>query len=117
MLAVLVVEREELVREVVTDMLGACDHVAVGMETPELGLKALEGVGFDIMILDLSANDPAAEIVALRAKVIFPNVKIIGMCGRHPRPRLSPGIDAFLMKPFTVEQLKLSISELRHSTK
>lgn len=105
MLAVLVIEKDALTRDTIVQMVEALDNVAIGVDLPEAGLAYLERVGFDVIIVSLRESDPDGADTALKAKAIYPKVKLVVASGHALLDELSNQVDGFLRKPFDLDEL------------
>ncbi len=107
-LSVLLIDDDELSREVIELHLAAVGHIALPAED---GLAALALVQTlpappSLLLSDLHMPGPTGPaLLALLHPHLAPDTPAIAMSGSHPPPELIVGYNAFLLKPFTVDQL------------
>lgn len=93
---VLIVERDLLIRETILDLLTALGHSGLGASSPVRGLKMLEVMVFDAMMISPGATLLGEPSYAIDAKKIQPRLKVI-MAAAVELPEYSaPPIDAFI---------------------
>lgn len=115
-LSILAIEKDELLRQCLLDMVQALDHHAVDAQNVATALDMMPGVWFDIVLLSLPFDDPSGAEFAKRAKTILPLLKVIVIGGGTQQKTPSGVIDAFLNKPFSLDQLDAVIKALRPTT-
>ena len=110
-LAVLVVDRDPQISQPITDLLRALGHTATALPTIEQGLRFLDEVRFDVLIVSIHLDASVADISALQmVKAKHPLMKFIAICASDEAVRFPlEGLDSLLHKPFTLEQLEASI--------
>ncbi|HJL20039.1 MAG TPA: ATP-binding protein [Sandaracinaceae bacterium LLY-WYZ-13_1] len=121
-LRVLILEDEDALRRVFVRLFEQLGHEAVAAPHGEAAVSACRrelevGRGVDVALLDLTIRGGrgGAEIVPdLRA--LLPGRPIIAMSGYSERDPSGAGFDAFLPKPFTVDQLEEKLAELLPGT-
>ena len=123
---VLVMDDEEIVRDVVSQMLQTIGHEVVCTENGEEAIEKLReatGCGrkniFDAAILDLTVKGGmGGEQVAAKLAEIDPDIKIIVSSGYSDSSIVSNyrayGFSASLSKPYTIEVLKETLNSLLH---
>ena len=108
---VLVVDDEEIVRDVCREMLSAC---GVQVLTAEDGDEALEvfrkeGAGIDCVLLDLSMPKKDGMAVCREMLEIRPDAKIILSSGYHDQEIIrrgsQEGLAGFIPKPYTLDNM------------
>ena len=110
---ILVVDDSEEVREVLRELLTGQGHMVVTCADGESGLAALETGQFDLAMVDLGLPGISGVEVATQLKHRFPDTTAVVMTGYFDRmdsdgPRVK-GVDFVLMKPFSLDQLRLLI--------
>jgi len=110
---ILVVDDSEEVREVLRELLTGQGHMVVTCADGESGLAALETGQFDLAMVDLGLPGISGLEVATQLKRRFPDTTAVVMTGYFDRmdsdgPRVK-GVDFVLMKPFSLDQLRLLI--------
>jgi PAS domain S-box-containing protein len=109
---VLVIDDEELVRDVVARMVEDLGYQVVTAEDGVVGLEVVETQPIDAVLVDLTMpRMSGAEVVsALRAR--RPNLPIV-LCTGYDRDRRGPvAADAYLPKPFRIEALEETLARL-----
>ncbi len=119
---VLVMDDEEIVRDVAAQMLETIGHEAVCTENGEETIEKLRnavrsGAPFDAAILDLTVKGGmGGEQVAPILAEIYPDIKIIVSSGYSDNSVMSNyrayGFSASLSKPYTLEVLRDTLSGL-----
>lgn len=119
---ILVMDDDRMVRDVMKRMLVTLGHE---VETARNGEDALllhrarkdSGKGFDIVIADLTVHEGMSGVETLRkVKTVDPTIKAV-ICSGYSNDLLlanyrKNGFDAILKKPFTMEQLSLTLHTL-----
>ena len=109
---VLVIDDEDLVRDVVARMVEDLGYAAVAASDGIVGLEIVETQPIDAVLVDLTMpRMSGAEVVAaLRARK--PNLRIV-LCTGYDRDRHGPvAADAYLPKPFRIEALEETLAKL-----
>jgi DNA-binding response OmpR family regulator len=102
-ISVLVVEDSSDLREMYQEILSMGGHAVHLSETAAEGIAALEGARPDVVLLDLGiAGGVGGLLAALR-----PETRVILASGARDLPERAAalGAAAYLLKPFTPEQL------------
>ncbi|PRQ07096.1 hybrid sensor histidine kinase/response regulator [Enhygromyxa salina] len=110
-LRILCVEDEPSLLRSLVRLLGLSGHVAVGVETAELGLELLASEPFDLVISDVRlpgmSGDELRRLVLERYPAL--RKRVLLMSGYFPeREDASP----FLQKPFSLRQLTAAIEAI-----
>lgn len=105
-LTLLVIDDDPIMIELLTMVLSLQGHTIVTADSGESGLYlvAEPGNDFDVVLTDLQL--PGLRGSALGAairKVLRPSTLLLGMSGTMPPEHERANFDAFLLKPFTVE--------------
>jgi len=109
---VLIVERDLLIRETILDLVTALGHSGLGASSPVRGLKMLEVMVFDAMMISPGATLIGEPSYAIDAKKIQPHLKVI-MAAAVELPEYSaPPIDAFIQKPFSLLSLEATLQKI-----
>jgi two-component system cell cycle sensor histidine kinase/response regulator CckA len=109
---VLVIDDEDLVRDVVARMVQDLGYTAVAATDGIVGLEIVETQPIDAVLVDLTMPrmSGAAVVAALRARK--PDVRIV-LCTGYDRDRHGPvAADAYLPKPFRIEALEATLAKL-----
>ncbi|HEV2612945.1 MAG TPA: hypothetical protein VGU61_21985 [Noviherbaspirillum sp.] len=114
MLTVLVVDPYPALADTIADMLRACQHVAIALDDYAAGLKLLDTVAFDALIVSIDDSDVISVSFALAAKAKQPMLFVVGVGNFSDQPSELAGstIDVFVGKPFSVEQIERSFRDL-----
>lgn len=111
-LSILVVEKDPLIRSTIACMLESLQHSVTEVDHAEAALLLLHNARFEIVVVGLSRDDPDGAVIAYEAKALQPELKIIVASGRLQEVDVSPLIDAFQVKPFTIQQIDKTIKLL-----
>lgn len=122
MARVLVIDDEQVVRDLIVDILAVAGHETLAVSTPDEALAALGTHGLDLVISDifmcgLSGLELLAEV--RRRRPSMPVVLVTGQ-GTHATvsEALAGGADGLVMKPFSqAELLRAVATALRRSAR
>jgi len=109
---VLVIDDEDLVRDVVARMIEDLGYAAVTAPDGTAGLEVLARRSIDVVLVDLTMPlmNGADVITALRAKQ--PAIPVV-LCSGFDRDRRGPvKADAYLPKPFRIEALEETLAKI-----
>lgn len=109
---ILVVERDLHTREIVVDMCVALGHRALGASTPIKGLRMLELMVFQAIMISPGATLLGEPSYAVEAKKIQRNVKVIMAAAVEIPEFLKAPIDAFIQKPFSLLLLDRALNKV-----
>ena len=109
---VLVIDDEDLVRDVVARMVEDLGYAAVTAANGKDGLELVESQVVDAVLIDLTMpNMSGADVVAALRKR-RPNLPVI-LCSGYDRDGRGPvQADAFLPKPFRIDALERTLAKL-----
>jgi CheY-like chemotaxis protein len=111
---VLVVEDEDEVREILTNVLRSDGHAVVACQDGDHALAALEGDGFDLVITDLGMPGLSGWDVARAVKELRPGTPVAMVTGWSEQidPALagSEGIDYLIAKPFRRQEIRVMVA-------
>lgn len=105
---ILVVDDNELQREVVADVLASEGHEVAVAATGAEALAAARATPPDVVVLDLMLPDidGATVLASLRADPALAALRVVVTTGvRSSSVRRLPGVDAALFKPFEMREL------------
>ena len=108
-LAVLLIDDDDLSREVIEVYLTAAGHRALPAEHGEAALALLGTLPTppDLLLTDLHMPGPTGPtLLDLLRPHLAPAAPAIAMSASQPTPALIRGFTSFLLKPFTPEQLE-----------
>ena len=110
---VLIVDRFHVIRRVYPEQLEARGCKCYAADTPDLALKLVKGdpkIGIVVMEFDWPDTDLTHYVREIRR--IRPNIKLIGTSvGDHQDGFAMRGVDLFLYKPWSVDQLLELLSQ------
>jgi hypothetical protein len=112
-LRVLVVEDEDLIRDVVVDILESHGHEVMEAESGERALELCAQTAPDLIFTDVRLAGPMSGWdVAIRCRESNPSVPVIYATGHtHTAPRPVSG-SIMLQKPFRLERLLEAVKTL-----
>jgi two-component system cell cycle sensor histidine kinase/response regulator CckA len=107
---ILLVEDDEALRRSVTRMLEHLDQrvIAVADGVEAVGAFREHGANIDLVVLDVSMPRQGGARTFAELRALAPGVKVLLSSGHHHdhlEPELRAGIDGFLPKPYTLQQL------------
>jgi two-component system cell cycle sensor histidine kinase/response regulator CckA len=106
MAAVLVVEDEPQVRELIRLVLVRAGHEVVAVAGPHVALAALNRrPAISLMLVDVVMPEMDGYDLAVEARKVLPGVHVVFMSAFARDATRHPEGDGFLAKPFTVESL------------
>jgi PAS domain S-box-containing protein len=112
---VLVIDDEENIREILTDILETGDHVVVTAADGPEGLSRLDDGGFDLVVTDLGLPGMSGYEVASRVKERFPDMPVGLVTGwastLDEDAAKENGVDLVLSKPFRFDQVLKLVDE------
>ncbi|HDL01950.1 MAG TPA: response regulator, partial [candidate division Zixibacteria bacterium] len=119
-LKILVVDDDDQIREVLTDMLSIDGYDTVACEDGFSALKAFETEEFDLVITDLgmpgmSGLELAGEIHSKKPELPIAMITGWGTQLNHDEVALK-GVKTVLSKPFHLKDIKVMIQELVEPT-
>lgn len=113
---ILVIDDEEMVRNVIAEYLRADGHDVDVADGPTIGLHKINDGEYDLIITDRAMPDMSGDQLALKAKRIAPHVPVLMLTGfgdfmiargEHP-----VGVDAVISKPITIDGLRDAIADV-----
>ncbi|CAN5923046.1 hypothetical protein BH11MYX3_BH11MYX3_20700 [soil metagenome] len=109
---VLVIDDEDLVRDVVARMVEDLGYLAVTAADGVLGLEVVDQQSIDIVLVDLTMPRMSGADVVSALRVRRPTLPIV-LCTGYDRDRQGPvEADAYLPKPFRIEALEHTLAKL-----
>jgi CheY-like chemotaxis protein/HPt (histidine-containing phosphotransfer) domain-containing protein len=116
-LRVLIVDDDAVMTELLLAVFGLEGHEPVTAESGEAALTLLQTTPFDVVLTDLQLPGlhGAALAAALRS-AIPPTTRLFGMSGSQPSNTDLAAYDAFLLKPFTVEDFTAALTSAKSSS-
>ena len=108
--AVLVLEDEETLRELVREVLEGEGYTVLAAATAEAALALAAGHEVDLLLTDLFMSGPGGREVAERLRATRPELNVLYMSGQADAEL--PPQSAFLPKPFTLAELRIAVAGL-----
>jgi CheY-like chemotaxis protein len=109
---VLVIDDEDLVRDVVARMVEDLGYLALTAADGVLGLEVIEQQSVDVVLVDLTMPRMSGADVVSALRVRRPKLPIV-LCTGYDRDRRGPvEADAYLPKPFRIEALEHTLAKL-----
>ncbi len=115
---ILIVDDEELARARLLRMLGTLEYVNIHeAKNAEEALAIFKKEKFDIVFLDINMPNVSGLEVGYELKYINPNVSIIFQTAyeEHALKAFDIGAVDYLVKPYSIEQLKHSLERIQSS--
>ena len=113
-LKILVVEDEDINREILTSVLGGRGHSVDSVDTGEEAVHKLQATAYDLVIVDLQLPGISGKEVACCARKVNPEQFLIAMtAGIDPElsaPLRECGFTGLLRKPYSFDQLNAVIN-------
>ena len=115
-LRILVVEDEELVREVLEIYLAEDHHSVTTAVNGREGLEKFRAGKFDLVMTDRSMPEMNGDALAAAIKKLRPRQPLLLLTGfgdlMNGAGELPPGVDLVVTKPFTLTSLRAAIAEV-----
>jgi DNA-binding NarL/FixJ family response regulator len=111
--SILIVETDDLVRLTLCKIFEFFEYRTIDTCSSETALSMLLGVWFGTIILCSTRDDLDGRRIAWEAKAIQPHIKTIVISGFERPKHLPPFVDAFVAKPFLVEDILHAVQTLQ----
>ncbi|MGE5184425.1 MAG: response regulator [Acidobacteriota bacterium] len=109
---VLVVDDEDLVREVLARMIEDLGYTAVAVRDGAAALAAVDGQKIDAVLLDLTMPQMNGAEVMVELRARRPELPVV-LCSGYDRGAAGPvQADAYLPKPFRIDALERTLAKL-----
>jgi PAS domain S-box-containing protein len=109
---VLVIDDEDLVRDVVARMIEDLGYAAVTAADGQTGLDIVERQAIDAVLVDLTMPRMSGADVVAALRRTRPTLPVV-LCSGYDRDRRGPVLaDAYLPKPFRIEALEQTLAKL-----
>ena len=112
---ILVIDDEKVIREGCREVLTLEGFEVVLVESGDQGLKMIEKVHFDVILLDLMMPGLSGFDVLSHVKALHPDTSIIVITGyatvEHSIEAMKKGAFDFIPKPFSPDQLRVVVSK------
>jgi CheY-like chemotaxis protein len=120
-LSVLIIDDEELVRSVLSEILTQQGHNIMVASGCDEALGLLDSYEFDLVLTDLAMPQTDGIATASKIKNKRPHLKIVMMSGygadrAHERAGDSNCIDAAISKPFNIREIRATLKRLTEKT-
>jgi len=106
---VLVLEEDVTLRDTIISMLEVVGYQANGFSSARQVYDVLDAVKVDVLLISLSLFDLDGVHIAANARNHQQELKVVVADWREIPKQLSPQIDAFLRKPFWIEELHITV--------
>jgi signal transduction histidine kinase/DNA-binding response OmpR family regulator len=108
---VLLVEDDDLIRSMASDMLREQGHLVIEAGDAEAALNVLGTRPIDVLLADVGLPKVSGLTLARKARARLPALKIIFATGDHAVAKDAGELDAVLLgKPYTPEDLRAAVS-------
>lgn len=109
--SVLVVDADPMTLTTIALMLKSRGHLVVESDTVDKALNVLMGIHFDVVIANVKLLDQDFLHFAGEAKLLNPKIKAVIATGTATAKIVVSqlGMDEFLQKPFSIQQLENAI--------
>ncbi|MSQ16602.1 MAG: response regulator [Dehalococcoidia bacterium] len=115
-LHVLVVEDEELERDLMTKYFNADGHTAEVAANRREGLRKFKAGKFDLVVTDLAMREISGDQMASAMKQLSPGTPIIMVSGFGDMMLITgqdlPGVDLILSKPLSLADLRIAVAKV-----
>ncbi|HET7500680.1 MAG TPA: ATP-binding protein [Kofleriaceae bacterium] len=108
---VLIIDDEDLVRDVVARMIEDLGYAAITATDGTAGLAIVDSVPIDAVLVDLTAPQTTGPQVVSQLRERRPNLPII-LCSGFDRDARGASADAYLPKPFRIDALDQTLTRL-----
>ncbi len=113
---ILIVDDDKRIRELLKTYLGSCGYLATGAANAEEARQRLEGINFDLIVLDIMMPGESGLDFALSLRSQQCDIPILMLSAlsevQDKINGLSTGIDDYLAKPFEPQELSLRIKNI-----
>jgi signal transduction histidine kinase len=109
---VLVVDDEEMVRSIVTQLLSLKGHEIDQASSGAEALDCVESETYDIVFTDFGMPEMTGAELAYQIRSVCPSMPIVLLTGYTDTDAAEQDVEAILSKPFKLEELQATIREL-----
>lgn len=113
---VLVVDDEPMVRSVLRKLLALRGHTVIEADSGAKALSILHNEQFDVIITDQGMPEMNGREFARRTRAFLPDIPIVLLTGDTHTGTTDASISAVLAKPFKIEEVEGTITDLAAST-
>lgn len=106
---VLVVDDEEMVRSIFTQLLSLNDHEVDRASSGEEALSMVEELSYDIVFTDYGMPEMTGAELSKRLKEKHPTLPVVLLTGYTETEDATEDVDAIVSKPFKLEELETTI--------
>jgi len=111
---VLVIDDEDFIRELIKDFLELDDVYCAGAENAHQGIKLIDEINFDLILLDRNLGKTKAEDLIAQIRTLKKDIPIVILTGdQHCSDEYlnEIGADGIIFKPFQVNEFMQSINK------
>lgn len=108
---VLVVDDEEMVRSIVTQLLSLNDHEVDRASSGNEALTMFEDTYYDIVFTDFGMPEMTGAELARRLRAMAPDLPVILLTGYTDTEEAAGEVDDILSKPFKLDELEATIQK------
>lgn len=114
---ILVVDDEELIRELLYELLTKSGHDVVVAENADKALKACKKGPFDVVFMDLRLGKTNGVEVFRQVKQLLPGARYLFLSGDPKIEEVwqivrKEGADGFIHKPFDINEIDVAVSHI-----
>lgn len=112
-LSILVTSTDAGMTDTIAAMLTACGHATSQIAKHVDGLRVMESFVFDVLVIAIDQDGSTSLAFAIAAKAKLPAMRIVWISQNvgAPSALAKSVVDAFLVIPFTLEQLNDCVRE------
>jgi two-component system, cell cycle sensor histidine kinase and response regulator CckA len=113
---VLVVDDEPMVRSVLRKLLALRGHTVIEADSGAEALSILQNEQFDVIVTDQGMPEMNGREFARRTRALLPDIPIVLLTGDTHTGTTDASISAVLAKPFKIDEVEGTITDLAAST-
>jgi CheY-like chemotaxis protein len=106
---ILLVEDEPELRDTTAELLELLGHQVYPAGDAASALALLAAHPVDIMLTDISLPDMSGELLAAKARAVYPALRIVYASGQHPSAPLERA--QLLLKPYSIDKLIQTLAQ------
>jgi PAS domain S-box-containing protein len=106
---ILLVEDEQELRDTTAELLELLGHQVYPAGDAASALALLAAHPVDIMLTDISLPDMSGELLAAKARAVYPALRIVYASGQHPSAPLERA--QLLLKPYSIDKLIQTLAQ------
>jgi DNA-binding NtrC family response regulator len=109
---VLIMEKNTLIRDALTQMVFLCGCHAVSTQTTDFVLGSLTGVRFDLLIAGIAPGDESIPDLIHAARERQPSIGIIVGISYTAETQASQLVDAYVPFPLSIHELRAAMQKI-----